>query len=339
MATIVALCPYCRRGGVRAPERSIGSLTTCTKCSRQFTIVPKEQAEDLTPGPVSEPKPVVVAPVAAEPSPVPIAATPNQPVSERDPAFTLCLIAFTCFGLGVVATQFPFGRWIGLGLCGLGLLLGLGCLLAEGRVRKFGAAAAGLNLIAVLLLAIVPDWLGFTPQLDDSDGLLKGSHSISLNTNDIQTAGRIDAGKAVYANDDVRIGVRTAVQPLELVGPNGAMRTTRERVLKVQIAIANAGVQRRIPLLGWAAGNPGESVQLTDPAGTPLKVKALDAGWKPAGFEKSEGIFPGKSAEVVLLFEPPASSKTKRIDYLNLELPGSGVGLIDPIRFTLPGPF
>ena len=32
MATIVALCPYCRRGGVRAPERIIGSVATCPKC-------------------------------------------------------------------------------------------------------------------------------------------------------------------------------------------------------------------------------------------------------------------------------------------------------------------
>ena len=340
MATIVALCPYCRRGGVRAPERIIGSVATCPKCGSQFTIVPKEDAEDLTPGPTGDTRPHAVASDGTETSPV---LPPGQHADEperTDPAFAGSMIALIFFGLGVLATQFPFGRWIGLGLCGAGLLLALVCLLGEGRARWFAAGGTVLNAIAVALLALVPTWLGFQVNFDEIDPARpKGAHSISMNTNDLAVADRTDAGKAVYANSDVRIGVKAFTMPLELTGPNGAIRRTRENVLKLTIGITNNGVERRILLTGWAAGTPGEDVHLTDPSGNAIKVKVLEAGWKPTGFEKSEGVFPGKTAETVLLFEPPASTKTKRIEYLNLDLPGTGVGLLEPIRFKIPGPF
>lgn len=335
MTTIVALCPYCRRGGVRAPERIIGSVATCPKCGSQFTIVPKEQAEDLTP----DTRPFTVASDVTEPSPVLPAPAASEPHEGRDAAFSTSLIASTLFGLGVVATQFPFGRFIGLGLCGLGLLLSLIALLGEGLARKIGAAAAGLNLIAIALLAFMPTWLGYDPKFnEESAALPKGPHSLSLSTNDVAASDRTDASKALHANADVRIGVRAFVQPIDLIGPKGENRRTRENVLQLQLGITNAGVERRIALSGWAAGN-SDGIELTDPSGTPLKVKSLEAGWKPAGFEKTEGVFPGKTAELVLLFEPPTSTKAKRIDYLNLDLPGAAVGLVEPIRFKIPGPF
>jgi len=338
MTTIVALCPYCRRGGVRAPERIIGSVATCPKCGSQFTIVPKEQAEDLTAGPQVETHSHAIAADITEPAkPLPEVAEPSE---SRDPAFTVALLAFTIFGLGVVATVLPFGRFIGLGLCSLGLILGAVALLGEGLAVKLGAAAVGLNLVAVTLLAVVPTWLGFTPTLDDdAAGRLKGPHSIAIQSNDISTTDRTDAGKALFANADVRIGVRAFVQPLELAGPKGEVKKPREYALNLHVGIMNSGVERRVPLSGWAQGIMTDDVKLTDPAGNVLKAKTLDAGWKPTGFEKMDGVFPGKSAEVILLFDAPASSKSKRIEYLNLDLPGSGVGLVEPIRFTIPGPF
>lgn len=217
--------------------------------------------------------------------------------------------------------------------------MALVAILGEGLARRIGAAAAAFNLMAVLLLALAPDWLGYAPTFEEHQGgLPKGPHSISLSSNDVAASDRTDASKAIHANGDVRVGVRVMVHPLELIGPKGETRRTRENVLVLLIGITNAGVERRIPLSSWAAGNASD-VQLTDPSGAAIKVKPLDAGWKPAGFEKSEGVFPGKSAELMLTFEPPATTKTKRIDHLNLDLPGAAVGLADPIRFRIPGPF
>lgn len=338
MPTIVALCPYCQRGGVRAPETRIGSPATCPNCGSLFTVVPQEK--DETPNAAIETRPHAAASAKTEESPVlPQSASPASK-RESDPAFTGSLIALTLFGLGVVGTQFPFGRFIGLGLCGAGLLLALICLLAEGRARKFAGAAAGLNLVSVALLALVPGWLGFLPKFEeDNPAMPKGPHSIGLNSNEIVPGDRTDAGKAAYANGDVRIGVRASVQPVDLVGPNNATHRGRENVLKLHLTITNSGVERRIPLSGWAAGSAGEGVQLADPAGTALKVKVFEAGWRPAGFDKVDGLFPGKSVEVILLFDPPLSSKGKRVEFLNLDLPGNGVGQVEPIQFKLPGPF
>src|SRR5258707_15159474 len=98
MATIVALCPYCQRGGVRAPERIIGSVATCPNCGSQFTVVPKEDA----PAAASETRPFPAASAVTEESPVlPTRSSSAAPDSDRrDPAFTLSLIAFIAFGLG-----------------------------------------------------------------------------------------------------------------------------------------------------------------------------------------------------------------------------------------------
>lgn len=340
MATIVALCPYCKRGGVRAPEKVIGSAATCPNCGSQFTVVPQEK--DESPNAALETRPHPVSSAKTEESPVLPQGSPPAAGSKRenDPAFTGSLIALTLFGLGVVGTQFPFGRFIGLGLCGLGMLLALICLLAEGRARKFAVAAVGLNVVSVALLALVPGWLGFLPNFkEDNPAMPKGPHSIGLNSNEIVPGDRTDAGKAAYANGDVRIGARAFVQPVDLVGPNNAVRRSRENVLKLHLTITNSGVERRIPLTGWAVGSAGDGVQFVDPAGKSLKTRTLEAGWRPAGSEKIDGLFPGKSAEVILLFDPPASSESKRVEFLNLDLSGSGVGQVEPIRFKMPGPF
>ncbi|MBX9626299.1 MAG: hypothetical protein K2X82_21045, partial [Gemmataceae bacterium] len=76
---IVALCPYCRAGGVRAPESAVGSSATCPNCKSNFTVIPtddpvKEVAQPARP---QAPRPAVdetrehSSPVdVTEPSPV-----------------------------------------------------------------------------------------------------------------------------------------------------------------------------------------------------------------------------------------------------------------------------
>lgn len=44
MPTIIAICPYCREGGVRAPESAVGVSATCPRCRSNFTVVPSEGA-------------------------------------------------------------------------------------------------------------------------------------------------------------------------------------------------------------------------------------------------------------------------------------------------------
>jgi hypothetical protein len=75
MPTIVAICPYCREGGVRAPDTSVGAAATCPKCKSSFTVVP---SDDKLPGwakvPDFSPPPKPTA--RKEPAP------PTSPVDE-----------------------------------------------------------------------------------------------------------------------------------------------------------------------------------------------------------------------------------------------------------------
>lgn len=42
MPTIIAICPYCRSGGVRAAANAIGANATCPKCKNSFTVLPEK---------------------------------------------------------------------------------------------------------------------------------------------------------------------------------------------------------------------------------------------------------------------------------------------------------
>ena len=207
MPMIVAMCPYCRAGGVKAPDTAVGRSATCPSCKSNFTVVPSgdaagqpqrppdggsrwgpapappkpawsiERAPDKpartspavdetqdhgSPVAVTEPSPVLPAerPESTEP-PTRTFALPEVPF---DTGYAFALGAATLFGAGMAAAQFlPYGRAVGLGLCGLGAVGGLLSLGAEGRARLVAAGAAGVNLVAVLLLAFAPGFLGSGP--------------------------------------------------------------------------------------------------------------------------------------------------------------------------------
>jgi len=75
MPTIIAICPYCREGGVRAPESAVGASATCPRCRSNFTVVPSEGAPGwsttLPPSPAQSTAP------APEPSPASVETPSN----------------------------------------------------------------------------------------------------------------------------------------------------------------------------------------------------------------------------------------------------------------------
>ncbi|MDB5306977.1 MAG: hypothetical protein JWO38_1179 [Gemmataceae bacterium] len=377
---ITALCPYCRAAGFRAPVSATGMSVTCPKCKSNFTIVPSNDLPGRAPPatasplsarptpagpqapPVEETRPHPVTADVTEPSPVvpptrvparSLAATTPIESPQFEPGFTTALVAVILFGLAMLATLFPYGRLIALGLAGVGLLTGLVCLAAEGRAQLVGAAAAVLHLVAAGVLLLAPSWLGLDPWRSSvpNDGP-KGPHSVAHGTSEIGPTDRIDGDKAAWASGDVRVSVRSGgVNPIELTAPNGAKRQTRDAALRILVRVTNTGVERRVGLSDWAAGGKPDGPRLTDPAGKVLKPKTFDAGWEPSGLVKSDGLFPGQSAEISFWYEPPGPAtpatppgpakgpRAARVEFLQLELPGGAVGSPDPIRFRLPGPF
>ncbi len=89
MATIVAICPYCRAGGVRAPQASVGASAICPKCKSSFTVMPS----DGLPGWAKEPQAANASgthvPVGSPPTPTdetkPVAAIGMADVTEPSP--------------------------------------------------------------------------------------------------------------------------------------------------------------------------------------------------------------------------------------------------------------
>jgi hypothetical protein len=370
---IVAMCPYCRAGGVRAPESAVGQSATCPSCKSNFTVVPsddpaakaaaavppppaplwktehapdkprpavEETREHSSPVDVTEPSPVLPA-ERPDPAARPVVPPDPLPAEAVGPGFAFALGAVTLFGVGMLAAQFvPFGRAIGVGVCGLGFVGGVLCLGAEGRARLVAAAAAVLNLAAVLLLLFAPEFLGLAPwfggEPDDEPGLT-GPVAVALKTGVVMPAGEwVKADQAAWQAGEVRIAVRSAaVGPAELVGPAGAKRRTREPYLVLTLAVANVGVERRVELSGWMTG-AADQIALTDPSGRRLKPRAFDPGWGLADPPPAAGagLGPGTAVTVRFAFDPPGKA-----EYLRLELPGGAVGREEAARFRLPGPF
>jgi hypothetical protein len=375
MPTIVAICPYCRVGGVKAPDTAIGASASCPKCNSSFTVMPSDglpgwakppelpsaptARNDPLPSssPLVETRAAATMPDVTEPSPVlpaeekptskskpapalvptatPVSAT-STPTGAPDLGLIFALVAVILVGPAVLTSQLPSGRIIGLVLAGLGLLGGLASLGAEGRARIAGIAAMGMHLVIVLVLLFLPGWLNLEPwQNDIPEEQLKGpvalEHGSGLST-PVSPGDWIDAGKSSWEFKDIRVTVRSAgVGPVELLGPSGAKRTTKEPYLQLAILVSNVGVEREIPLSGWAAGQGTEGLRVTDPNGKSLSPATFESGWAPERGRITPRATPGHSSVIKLVFTPPPP----KTEYLRLYLSGSGIGTTDEIRFRL----
>ena len=346
--TIVAMCPYCRAGGVRAPEQSIGASATCPNCGSNFTVVPDSGLPGwgtpkpaAAPAPTDETRPPATTADVTEPSPVVAPASPPRlPSRKGTPSaaplsppteMTFPLLALALFGPAVLATQIPFGRFVALALAVVGGLLAVAGLASDRRARRVAQAALALHVAFAAVLVAAPSVLGLESWGGAAADPRDAPHSIDHATGEFGPADGIDASSASWEAGDVRVTVRSvAVAPLDLVGPSGAKRTTKEPAVRVVIRVSNEGVGRRVELAGWAVG--GEGVRLADSAGAVRQEKRFEPGWEVSGRGAARsGVYPGHSVEVVLAFEPPAGRPTG----FTLELPGDAVGTPDPIRFTI----
>jgi hypothetical protein len=380
MPTIIAICPYCRSGGVRAPDTALGDSATCPKCKSTYTVLPDDDLPDwaakATPdakfisAPSHEsprPAPVVerratVAPGAARPdggepkagpggptsadakpraaTPAPPEAAPvaqpqaaNEPPAEpHDTAAVLALAALILVGPAVVASQLPFGRFLALGLAGLGLVGGLLCLGAEGRARLFGAGAAALHFGVILLVLLLPSWLDLDPwgapaAPEEPKGPVAVDHGTGKGV-PVSPDEWLDAAKSSWQFHDARVSMRAGIGPVELTGPNGAKKTPKAYYLRLALQVRNVGHGREIPLSGWAAGQGAEGVRATDPAGKPLSPAKFESGWVPDAGKPAPRAMPGLASEVVLLFAAPPP----KTEFVRVQLPGAALGEAEEIK-------
>jgi hypothetical protein len=354
MTTIVAMCPYCRAGGVRAPATAVGSLATCPKCRSSFTVIPSDDPLPGATGPSASPpvgggetRPAAALPDVTEPSPVlsedeekpakrkpkPAVAAPPEPAAEsEEPAeptdlgMMFALGALILVGPAVLASQLPFGRVIATVLAAIGLIGGALCLGTEGKARRIAAGAVFLHFVTLVVVVFLPGWLNLDPWSGPppSDEP-KGPQAAELATGTtvpLTPNNWLDAGRYGWQLRDVRVSARAAVGPIELIGPKGAKRTTKEHYLYLTLQVRNVGFDREIPLSGWAASEGANGVQVIDANGKPLALATFEAGWAPDRARSIGRAMPGQAPEVLLLYvAPPAKT-----DHVRVQLSGTAIG-------------
>lgn len=342
---IIAVCSFCRIGRVRAPEAAIGHQAVCPRCHAEFTVVDSGEPDPAArPRPAPAPTvPTPSTPLAAEPlrpEPTPAAtavlsAPHPQPVPTAvedeggrvDPVRVAWTVAFLLAGAGLIAAQFPYGRFVTVGAAVAGALLATATVFAARR-PAYPLAAAGLNALVLLVALALPGWLGlgsWRPVKADADRRtvqVLGTEGLEKPPSEW-----VDVSQA-WQFDDVRVKASAAAGPVELVGPKGKGAWSKKQYLVVRLKVGNVGVAREIPFPGW---DP-QAVKLTDAAGTAVPLAKFDAGWAPAEVPRPASLLPGKSADWLFVFDLPGPT-----EYLRLELPGAPAGVPDtPVRFQMP---
>src|SRR5262249_10829089 len=73
---IIAVCPYCQTGRVRAPEQAVGQATVCPRCHASFTVIDSGETEEVARRRVATPSVPTPRPIP-DSEPIPLDQTPT----------------------------------------------------------------------------------------------------------------------------------------------------------------------------------------------------------------------------------------------------------------------
>jgi hypothetical protein len=259
---------------------------------------------------------------------------PDIAATGRDSSVVSALIAISLAGLSLILSQVPYGRIGSVALASLGLILGLVGLSLATRGKLLPGLGSLINAAVLVVVIAVPSLLGvgswWPATVADDSGVVKAVRHNS--GGESAPAEWVEAGKESWRQGDVLVSVRAfTVGPVQLTGPNGKKVRTKESYLQIWLRVTNEGITRKIEFAGWNAAETSAGLRLSDSAGKRLPAKRFEAGWEPPGRLSSVTLFPGKSAENLLLFAAPSAATGD----LRLELPASAFGSSETVRFTL----
>jgi hypothetical protein len=326
MSTFVAMCPYCRAGGVRAPQSAVGASATCPRCKSNFTVVPSDEppapptpeTAETRPAPaLTEPSPVL--PASAVPPPAPGPTEPPAPVS-GEPVPLCAVFAFVLVGPAALATQVPYGRGVALAACAAGAALACAGFGAGGRAVLWGTGAVLGHIALALALLFSPALFGLTPWRDGPPPEQPpGPWAVDTEAGTVRPAtDPLDAPREAFVYGDVQVTAGATLGPLD--AQPGAPRGPAHLIVRVRVQ--NFGESER-PLADWATGRGARGVSATDANGKPLKSadRPLE---NPTAFDRFP---PGGAAELRFAFVPPKSGAVV------LKLSGAAVGAPGDVTF------
>ncbi len=373
--SILAVCPFCKQGRVRAPVTAVGLSATCPSCQNFFTIVeskesgstnksakqsvaiaakpavaaPAKTVSDQTPLPTGitaeEPIGIVMspAPLPAKPEPAPITITVSTfspPEPDDESMFSLAMISLIVAGVALFASQITrYGRYATVALAMVGVLLGVLALMSTGRRRLWPLLASGANVLAILLVMILPGWLAldswWPPKTTDDVGVTK-QRPFNGSAAETLERGWLDVSKGVWQRDDVLVKISAVwVGKVEMIGPKDKREYSKDKVLVIGVQLSNVGPQRRIEYRSWQKAPPPEGALplITDSTQKSLGAKKFPEGWAVPLHARDGAMLPGWKHDDWLIFEAP----DPKTEYIRLELPVwafGGTG--EPVRLQVP---
>jgi hypothetical protein len=280
---------------------------------------------------------VAAAPTArAVPVAQPYIAPDPDEHDDRPAVSAAALVSLFLVAAGLIASQFPYGRFVTVGAAVLGLVFGLVGCFTSGTL-KLPALGTGLNALLLVVVVLLPGWLGIDswrpPKIGDDPKVVRQFGPDGL----APTAPDWIDGDRAWQFDDVRVQI-TAVNPwqVELTAPSGKKSWSKNKYLLVTVKVSNVGVARPLPFPKWeltAAKQGDPIVTLTTDSGERLVPAKFESGWATAFKAPPQTLLPTQSGERTFLFQLPGAA-TK---VLRLELPATEFGSPTPIRFQLNG--
>jgi hypothetical protein len=230
----------------------------------------------------------------------------------------LALVGIAVAGFASLGSQLPYGKIPAavVGLVGIGLAVV--SLLGLERRRWLGWLGVALNVVAIVFALGSASW---SLSSADPSAAPKAPVAVGGDSDLPRPADWVEADRAVWQHDDVRVAV-TSASLVPDPAAKGAKRG-KDRLLKIAVTVTNVGVARAVEATGWPRGTPPDVV---------LTADGKDVGRVAEDTPVRATLYPGKSAEFVLTFVPPAVPMPD----MRLVLPAEAFGGTTPAQFRIP---
>jgi hypothetical protein len=247
------------------------------------------------------------------------------------------LAAFLLGGLALPVASLPFLSYLAGALAVVGA--GLGVLgVVRGWNKPHRPYFAGIGLGACLLALLLAAWAG--PRLSghradstdpDSPRTVRLHDGTPTQRNVTAVSGPwVDARHEAAQQGVVRVRVLGAtVGTVPIRDEAGQKRWSPERVLALRVRLSNVGLDRVVRYVSWSAA---EGATVVDQLGRGYPARKFAPGWEVIGQVRRVGLIPGKWADDLLVFAPPA----RDVLFLRLTLPASAFGGKGVLRLEIP---